>query len=64
MDMCCDCLKSQKAILITPKDTILTFACFLHPSRPDKDSPRIAVPQSLQAYPETHGDLQRERFHT
>lgn len=63
--MCCDCFKSQKAILITPKDTIFNFClCFLHPSRPDKDSPRIAVPQSLQAYPKTHGDLQREGFHT
>lgn len=33
-------------------------------SRSYKDGSRLPVSQSLQAYPKTHGDLQRERFHT
>lgn len=33
-------------------------------SRPYKDSSGISVSQGLQAYPQTHGDLQREGFHT
>lgn len=33
-------------------------------SRPYKDGPRLLVPQGLQADSKTHGDLQREGFHT
>lgn len=41
--------------------TLIPLSCH---SRPHKDGPRLPVPQGLQAHPKTHGDLQRERFHT